>query len=196
MSDLTDQNLLRRVRNRTDSASWRDFFALYHPLLIRYARMRGLSLADAEDMAQECMGVLSKHMSGFDYSRSRGKCKGFLWTLANNTISSMFRRRRPRAATTSELSGLQQTEEQSREAWDRTWLRDHLRSCLKVVETPFAPHTIAAFKMYAIKERPVGEVRRKLKLSANQIHQAKFRVTQRLSVEMRKLIGDVSSGPS
>jgi len=192
MDDSTDQSLLRRVRNRNDSAAWREFFALYQPMLVRYARMRGLSQADAEDVAQNCMHALSKNLRSFDYSRSRGRFKSFVWTLANNAIANMFRRRRPRVARTSELAKIKQPDEASREAWDQTWLREHLRCCLRQVETRFAKHTIAAFKLYAIQQRPIEEVCRQLDLSPNQVHQAKSRVTQRLRAEMRRLIGDVS----
>lgn len=187
----TNQSLLRRVRNRADSKSWREFFGLYHPILLRYAMLRGLSRDDAEDVAQECMRILSTQMATFDYSRSRGRFKGFVCTLANNTISNMFRRRRPRRARTAELAQIPVADQSDREAWDRTWLQGHLRCCLRLLEPRFAPSTIAAFKMYVLRGRPVDEVCRDLGLSAEQVYQAKSRVTGRLRAEMGKLIGKV-----
>lgn len=187
----TNQSLLRRVRNRTDAKSWREFFDLYHPILLRYAMKRGLSRDDAEDVAQECMQTLSTKMTTFDYSRSRGRFKSYVCTLANNAISNMFRRRRPRRARTGELALIPEVDQSNRDTWDHAWLHGHLRCCLKMLESRFAPSTIAAFKMYVLQGRPVDEVCNRLDLSPNQVHQAKFRVTERLRADMGKLIGRV-----
>ena len=171
--ETTNQSLLRRVKNRSDAASWREFFDLYQPVLVRYARMRGLSRADADDVAQECLRVLTREMPRFDYSHSRGRFKGFLWTLANNAIGQMFRKRRPRVARSAEVAGLKERPEKSRADWDRLWHREHLKYCLARVEARFTPQTVAAFKLYALQECPVAEVSRRLGLTPNQVYLAK-----------------------
>jgi RNA polymerase sigma-70 factor (ECF subfamily) len=189
-TDRTNASLLRRVRDPDDRASWREFYGLYAPLLARYARQRGLTQADAEDVAQECMQALAKAMPGFDYRPSRGRFKGYLRTLANNKIVNLVRRKRPRLAQSGELVALVDSDAQSAEAWESTWTREHLAFCLKRVETRFAPETVAAFKHHVLDEWPVEKVSAALNLSANQVYLAKSRVTRRLRQEMTRLVGE------
>lgn len=188
--DVTNRSLLRRIKNRSDSRSWREFFDLYFPLLIRFARKRGLARADAEDVAQECMRILSNQMRSFDYSRSRGKFKNFLATMVNNAVNNARRKRRPRQVRPGELSQEQQPQDQLHEVWERVWLREHLRYCIKLIKTRFSPETLAAFNLYAVDGQPVERVCEKLGMSANQVYKAKSRVTERLRAEMKRLVGD------
>ena len=48
--DSTRATLLLRLRDRTDSLSWQAFHQRYGELLLRYARSRGASAVDAEDI--------------------------------------------------------------------------------------------------------------------------------------------------
>ncbi len=187
----TSQSLLERVKNQADGSSWRDFFDLYQPLLVRFARSRGLTKADADDVAQDCMVVLSKKMRSFDYARSKGKFRNFIFTLACNAITDMFRRRRPRAARTGEISSFEQSQDEWLSDWDRAWLREHLQYAMKRVEVQFSPQTMTAFQMQVIEENPVEEVCRRLDLTPDQVYKAKSRVTLRMRAELKRLVGDV-----
>jgi len=191
MQESTSESLLKRVRDGGDAASWREFNALYSPLLVRYARCRGLRRSDAQDIAQECMGILVKVMPQFDYDRRRGRFKSYLRTLANNAIANRFRRRRPRLARTGELTGMANDDPTAQAAWETAWRREHLAYCLKRVETRFSSETLEAFRQHVLNERPVAEVCASLNMTANQVYLAKSRVTRRLRIEMEALVGEV-----
>lgn len=51
----TRSTLLARLTDREDEDAWRTFDKLYRPMLVGYARTRGLTTHDAEDVAQECV---------------------------------------------------------------------------------------------------------------------------------------------
>jgi len=190
--DTTRPSLLIRVKQKDDNSAWREFFRLYAPLLSRFARIRGLRAEEAEDVAQECMNVLSRKMKTFDYSRGRGSFKNYLFTQVTNQIADRVRRKRPRLAKSGELRKLAaRADEQSAEQWDRHWLQQHLAYCLKTIETEFSSTTITAFKLYVLKEWPVDEVCRTLNITANQVYLAKSRVTRRLRHELIDLVGEV-----
>ncbi len=188
--ESTRPSLLMRVKHRDDESAWREFCGLYSPLLKRFARMQRLSEEEAEDVAQECMNSLCNVMESFNYSRDRGSFKNYLYTLAVNRIASRKRRRRPRLAESGELQRIAVYDEDPAEAWEQQWLRQHLAFCLKEIESDFAPETIVAFKLYVLKERPVGEVCSTLNMTANQVYLAKSRVTRRLRTVLNELIGD------
>src|SRR5438105_695845 len=49
----TRLSLLMRVRDLADGVSWREFHAIYHPLICGYLRSLGLKEHDANDLTQE-----------------------------------------------------------------------------------------------------------------------------------------------
>ena len=49
----TSSTLLVRVRDHGDAAGWREFVAVYEPLIVAYACKQGLAEPAARDAAQE-----------------------------------------------------------------------------------------------------------------------------------------------
>jgi RNA polymerase sigma factor (sigma-70 family) len=191
LMDTTSPTLLERLRGNEDSQAWREFAAIYSPLMQRFARLRGFSIGDAEDVAQECMTKLSRTMPSFQYDSKRGSFKGMLFTMVNRCIIQRARKRRPSHASTSVLNAAAARSDPGEDAWDREWLRHHLQYCLRLVEAELAESTVAAFRLYALKEWPVEKVCQTLGLTANQVYLAKSRVMRRLREELEKRIGDV-----
>ncbi|MCK4340659.1 MAG: sigma-70 family RNA polymerase sigma factor [Phycisphaerae bacterium] len=146
--------------------------------------------AEAEEVAQECMESLARHLRSFQYSRSRGRFRSFLRRMANNQIANRQRRKRLLQARSGELEGLA-APESTEQAWDRVWLREHLAYCLKNLASRCSDHTIQAFRLYALEDWPVEKVCRKLDLSANQVYLAKTRMIRRLRKEITQFVGDV-----
>lgn len=186
----TRGTLLERVRDRKDQKAWTEFVRLYRPLLYRYARRRGLSGDDAEEVAQECFDVLLRRMPDFRYAPRRGKFKNYLFKLVTSRISNRFRKRRPRLAASSELRAVPAPGSTTTPEWDKEWLKRHLRYALERIETEFTDSTIAAFRLYALQEWPVQRVCESLGLTSNQVYLAKSRVTSRLREEMQQKLGE------
>src|SRR5262245_60942245 len=93
MSD-TRSSLLFRVRDPRDADSWREFVSLYEPLLLKYVRSRGLGEADARDVAQEVFARLLHALPGFQWDRSRGGFRSWLWRVTMNAVADWARRQR------------------------------------------------------------------------------------------------------
>jgi RNA polymerase sigma-70 factor (ECF subfamily) len=190
--DTTRPSLLVRVKRSDDKSAWREFYALYAPLLSRFGRSRGLGQEEAEDVAQECMNVLAHKMKDFDYSRDRGSFKNYLFTQVCNQIADRLRRKRPRPAESQELRRLPAPDDHElAKQWEMHWLQEHLAYCLKNIEAEFSATTITAFKLYVLEDWPVEKVCETLSTTANQVYLAKSRVTKRLRSELSELIGDV-----
>jgi len=188
--DSTSATLLDRVRDAADARAWGEFFDLYFPLLRHYARRRGLAETEAEEVAQDCMHTLAKKMKGLEYDPARGRFRGYLKTMVDRRIIDMRRRRVARQARTGELECVL-TDEESEGLWDRLWLREHLLTCIDRLGERVGEQTVKAFKLYALEDRPVEEVCRRLEMSANQVYLAKTRMIRRLRTAIRAQIGDV-----
>ena len=92
--DTTRKSLLLKIKNRDDSGAWREFVSLYRPILLRFARARGLDADSAEDVAQHCLEAIVRHINSFEYDPQKGGFKKWLRTLVNNRIRSLFRKKR------------------------------------------------------------------------------------------------------
>ena len=188
--ESTSATLLERVRDRRDDAAWREFFKLYHPLILRYACGRGLGRVEAEEIAQACMETLSEKMPRFRYSRAQGRFKNYPRTAVDNHIKNARRARRPVSASATELERL--PSKNWTDDWERVWLRQHLLHCLERMGTQASDHTVRAFCLYCLEGWPVERVSAKLNLTANQVYLAKTRMIRRLRAAASMLIGEGS----
>lgn len=187
--DTTRASLLIRIRDRNNSDAWRQFDAIYRPMILRFARSRGASEADAEDVVQHCLTAIQKHAESFEYDPRRGRFRGWLCTLACNRVRNLHRAERRREAGPVESTPAESTETPE-QAFERVWLEEHLRHCLAVVEREESSGSMKAFRLYAIDERPVEEVCSATGLNAGQLYKLKWRITRRLAELMADLEGD------
>ncbi len=185
----TRPSLLQRLRTSGDGDAWREFVALYQPLLGSYARRRGLNTNEAEEVAQSCMEKLSRTMRTFQYTRSRGSFKNYLFVMVTHAIANAARGHRMLRAGTTVLDNLQKSKSANDEQWDFHWLQEHLRYAIDRLDLEFSSNTIAAFKLYALKEWSVEKVCSTLDMTPNQVYLAKSRVTSRLRRELEELVG-------
>ncbi len=192
VSDTTHGSLLLRVRDPRDEEGWRTFYDIYSPLILRYAQARGLRPADAEEILQECMTALARSMRTFEYSPDKGRFKGWLRSMVNHQVVSLFRRRRDRNAGEDQLSILPDTDPSVSAVWDKSWRVQRLTYCLEQVRSEVAPKTYDAFCRYVLDEWPVTRVAEELGVTANDVYLAKSRITKRLKEKMLELLGDDS----
>lgn len=188
--DTTRPTLLQRVKDPRDEEGWREFFSIYQPLLYRYARRRGLDRHLAEDVTQQCMATLTVKMPLFDYAREKGGFKHWLKRMANNKINDLFRKKHPVPALTGDFQRPQERELSPNEIWEEQWKKRHLKYCIKQIRSEVAEHTYQAFEYHVLNGWPAEKVARTLQLSVDQIYTAKSRVTRRLRVKMKELLGE------
>ena len=63
----TRRSLLIRLRNWDDQESWRNFFDTYSRLIYGFARKAGFGDAEAQDIVQETVVTVAKHIPQFEY---------------------------------------------------------------------------------------------------------------------------------
>src|SRR4030095_11523845 len=89
--DHTRASLLARLRESEDQTAWREFFDIYWPLLFSVSRRSGLTDADAQDVAQDVLGMVARQMPEFRYDPARGSFKAWLLTLTRRRIARHWR---------------------------------------------------------------------------------------------------------
>lgn len=186
--DTTRPSLLLRIRDRSDTCAWRTFDALYRPMLERFARGRGLTPEDAEDVAQQCLTVIADRIAEFAYDAQKGRFKSWLRTLVNNRVRNLLRDRRECQADTATLQSPQVSEPSPDEAFDRIWQEEHLWHCLRELQAEVEPTTFRAFQCYVIEQWPLERVCAELNLKPNNVYTIKWRLTERVAARMRELL--------
>lgn len=191
--DSTRLTLLLRLKDRTDKLSWQDFHERYGELLYRYARGRGASAVDAEDIVQEVEMYLFKAMEGFEYDAAKGRFRTYL----RSAVVHAMGRRAARAAKQGEVldphtldyrSAVRDTDEDER--WEQEWRAHRLRWALRVIATEVEPVTLEAFKRHVLEGKPVGETAEELGISTASVYQAKSRVLKRVKERLDALDPD------
>jgi RNA polymerase sigma factor (sigma-70 family) len=182
----TEPSLLLRLRDQQDDAAWTRFVDLYGPLIYRHARRRGLQDADAADLTQDVLRSVVRAMRGFEYDRTKGTFRGWLFTATRHALQrARANRGRQAQAGGSEFDRLVEDQpataiDEERGEWDREfdqrlfeWAAPQVR---REVQTP----TWEAFWRTAVEDADPREVAAALGLSVGAVYVAKSRVLARL----------------
>ena len=177
----TRLSFLERLRDHSKHG-WAEFDERYRELLYRYARRRGASHAEAEDIVQEVEMYVFKAMDGFEYDRGRGRFRGYLHTAVLRTMARRADRRgREETAMDPQLLvDVAGTEDSSDTEWEREWQLHRLRWALRGVANELEPTTLQAFRLHVLGNWSAEETAKRLDISRASVYQAKSRVLKRL----------------
>ncbi|HKQ48931.1 MAG TPA: sigma-70 family RNA polymerase sigma factor [Phycisphaerae bacterium] len=188
--DTTHPSLLLRLKDHRDAAAWQVFDDIYRPMMERFALVRGLAPADAEDVVQQCMAALADHIRSFEYDPAKGRFKSWLRTMVNNKVRNFVRDRREVAGDSGPFRDLASPEASAEEVFEKLWKQEHLWHCLRRIEAQVDATTFTAFRLFVLEQRPVEEVSAASGLSANNVYTIKWRLTQKVAEMMAELVGD------
>jgi RNA polymerase sigma-70 factor (ECF subfamily) len=192
-ADSTHLTFLLRLRDRSDRVTWEAFHERYGQLLYRYARTRGASHADAEDIVQEVELYLFKALNNFEYDATKGRFRAY---LRSAVVHAMSRRASKQAAGPTMLDPhnfdhLASEQEASQDArWEREWQLHRLRWAMRTIATEFEAMTLKAFELHVLAGQPVDETAKQLGLSTASVYQARSRVLRRLREQLAALDPD------
>ena len=80
----TRASLLVRLRDRDDAAAWHEFVRLYAPVVYRFARRKGMQVADAADLTLDVLRSVSGSIGRFD--PRLGSFRGWLFTVVQRAL--------------------------------------------------------------------------------------------------------------
>jgi RNA polymerase sigma-70 factor (ECF subfamily) len=180
----TRRSLIVKLRDPADTAAWREFMAIYEPLIYRLGRRKGLQDADARDLCQDVFRAVAGAVERWD--PARGSFRGWLSRIARNLLINFLTRRQsePRGSGATSVQELLEAEPDdspsSTALFEAEYRRQLFRWAAEEVRGQFAPTTWQAFWQTAVEDRPPDEVAAELRLSVGAIYVARSRVLGRL----------------
>ena len=184
-SPTTQVSLLLRLCDPDDWEAWGRFVALYAPLLYRFFRRRSLQDADAADLTQEVLQVVSQRAKSFTHQGGQGAFRAWLFTIARNRLRQFHDRSCRSDRGTGESDVLDQIEavsapDEEAQVWEEEHERRVFAWASEQVRSQVDPTTWAAFWRTAVEGRSGEEVASALGLSRGAVYVAKSRVMARL----------------
>ncbi len=198
----TRATLLSRLKNWDDQSSWQEFFDIYWKLIYGVARKAGLSEAEAQDVVQETLFSVAKHLPKFKYDPALGTFKAWLLNMTRWRITDQLRKRGPliehRARTddTARTSTVERVPDESIPAldavWEADWEKHLLAAAMANLKGRVDPQQLQIFDFYVNKEWSPEKVAQAFKVTVNQVYLAKTRLTEKLREEVRRLEQEVT----
>lgn len=190
LSDVTRLSFLDRLRNPDDRSVWSAFHERYGQLLYRYARARGATHVDAEDVVQEVEMQLFRSIGGFEYDTQRGRFRAYLRAAVIYSLGRRANRqaRQPTAVDPLDLRIIASGHEtELDEQWSREWRAQQIRWAVKCVSDDFKPTTMSAFELHVLNGHSVLETAETLNISKWRVYRARDKVLQRVREKLREL---------
>lgn len=187
----TRRTLLVRLGQRSDDA-WGEFLAVYERAILRFCQRRGLQESDARDVTQEILTAVYKRVDSWDFDKSKGTFRGWLFAVARNTVLDCLAARQRRVQGTGDskiLDLLTELPDQPADASD-FWLeyrRTLFRYVSAIVKDEVRPATWDAFWQTAVEGRKPEEVSQELGMSVGGVYTAKCRVVARVRAKLADL---------
>ncbi len=187
LSGLAPMSLTRpSVFHRLHTDGWKEFAALYSPLVNDYARSYGRSEHDQKDIVQNVWLVLCRIMPKFEYQPGRGGFRHLLRRIVKTTAVDWFRRR-GRVRTSQDTVTQVASPPEPEVAQDEQ--RSVLQQALELIRGKSTPLAWTCFERHVIQRHPAKEVGLDLGLSANAVYVNSSRVMDRvrkLCIEMEQ----------
>ena len=196
----TRTTLIKRLKNWQDQASWQDFFDTYGKLIYRAAVKSGLTRTEAQDVVQETMFSVAKHMPNFKYDRKNGSFKAWLLNMTRWRITDQFRKRDPVCRSPSRSDDnpdrtpaamMEQIPDKTNvewaEIWDEEWKKTLLEAAMAKVKRNSDPQHYQVFDLYVNKEWAPARIAKTFGIAVGQVYLTKHRVSEGIKAEVERL---------
>lgn len=183
----THPSMIAALREGKAASHWIEFYQRYAPAIFRVARYRGMDRHDAEDLVQQVMLNISRHIDRFDYRRDRGQFRNWVRRIAENKIIDLARRSQVPAISVETLVEPRDDRPTLDDLWDQEWRLQDVLFCVDECRRDIAPRTYEAFRLYVVDGLSAKDTAARLNMSVEQVYVTRNQVLNRV----RKLIADL-----
>ena len=182
----TRASLILRLKNPSDMQAWQEFVEIYQPIVRSLASRKGLQKADADDVTQEVLVRVAKHIENWHSKPASSSFRAWLATITRNQTVQFFRERgrRPATGVPAELEG--RMDQELEKDFDLEQNRQLFAWAARRVQRQFKDKTWKAFWLTAVAQNSIAEAAALLNTTVAQIYVARSRVMKALKNEVQK----------
>jgi RNA polymerase sigma-70 factor (ECF subfamily) len=187
------QSLLFRAQSG-EADAWKDLTDLYRPLIIGWLNRQGVPAIDLEDLSQDVLLSVVKHLPTFEHSGHRGAFRSWLRTIVCSRTNNYWRATEVStqasggSGATAALQQIADPDSDLNRQWDQEHDRYVIHCLLDLIEAEFEPATRRAFRRLALDGASGAEVAEELGMSVAAVYVAKSRVLHRIREQAEGLI--------
>lgn len=198
----TRASLLVRLRDLDDAESWNQFYRTYERAVRGLARKRGLTDAEAEEVAQEVFKRIAETIHGFEPASRSGSFRRWLFQLARWRSQDKIRERGrlvmepigdPTTGRDPKIQRLAAPDgiEENLEADAR---RQLIHVALERLKRKVNPRDLQIFQLLIVEEWPVTKVARFFRILPPSVYVVRHRVGRMLRAELDGIERDLQRG--
>ena len=186
---------LKRSDRAPRELAWRQFYDRYAPVIFDYARRRGASAQQADEVVQNVIGGFFEASPQFAYDPARGRFRGYLKSCVGRALARMHGTRARHDPVP--VDELRLPDERGggdgEELWERLWRQQLLRRAVEMAREHYSRkgklQTFLAFEQNVLEGKPAADVAQALGMNVGSVHTAKTRVLDKLR-EIRATLED------
>lgn len=186
-------SLLARAQSN-DQEAWNQIVHLYGPLVHKWCRRAGLNDDDIAYAFQESFRAVSKHLENFAPTRSVGSFRSWLRTIVRTKVADHYRRVNQQPVGTGGSDAQLRMhnipdplgDDDDVEADEEHTLL--VQRAMELIRPEFSKQNWNVFLRVAIEGDSATEVARELKVNAQAVRQANYRIRRRLRLVLQDLI--------
>ena len=188
----TNPNLLRKLQDPQDDAAWSEFVAIYRPAIQRLLRLKGLAVADAEDVTQSIFLSISKALRERPHDFNRAKFRTWLHRVVRNAALNAMRSTRQDLAIggTDQFLLVQQIPSNNADAelFEIEFQSEVFNHAANQVKKQSDPITWEAFWRTAVLQEPIELVAASLNKQVGSVYAARSRIVGRIRKAVQTIL--------
>ncbi len=188
----TRPSLIRRLGDTEDANAWEEFFAIYGPLVYRFARRKGFQHADAENIVQDVMVAVGKAVDSWEPNPRRGRFRTWLFRIARNLMINFLVRPKYQLKGSGDTRVMKWIEEQpdcsleETEAFEHEYRKEVFRWAASRVKQSVSQNHWNAFWLSSVEGLPIAELATKLGISVGAIYIARSRIIVKIKEQVAR----------
>jgi RNA polymerase sigma-70 factor (ECF subfamily) len=185
MNELTPDtraSLLGKLKESENSCAWNDFTEIYVPVIRRTALRMGLQNADADNVVQDVLLVVSQAIHQWLDRPERGSFRAWLFRIAKNKALDLLTRKatRPENAPNRHWESIADRDTAISSFWESEYRLELFSRAAKEIQKAVSESTWQAFWMSTVEAVPIKEVAEKLGVREGVVYLSRCRVLNRI----------------
>lgn len=197
-NSITHVSLLARLReDDRDAGAWRTFVDRYGRRIFEWCLARGLQPADAEDVTQDVLLKLARHLGTFEYNPQL-TFRGWLRRVAENAVLDFLRQRK----VTQNLKSDDESHYILNDVTARVDLVSRLEEVFDLELLDLAKERVRlrvdrrrwqAWELLAIQQQNGEEVSLQLDMKVPSVYSSRYQIQKLISEELQQLESEANN---